>query len=130
MTDNRRATGAVGEQAAVRFLEARGYGILARNWRCARGELDIIAQDGRELVFVEVRTKRGTAYGSAEELITAVKRMRLISWRACISTSYAREEHRGAEPGVSTWSLSRSMAAARWRSTICRMPWKEHIHDR
>ncbi|MBA3945131.1 MAG: YraN family protein [Herpetosiphonaceae bacterium] len=78
MKDGRRATGAAGEQAAVIFLEARGYGILARNWRCARGELDIIAQDGRELVFIEVRTKRGTAYGSAEESITAVKRRRLV----------------------------------------------------
>ena len=79
MIDQRRATGAAGEQAAVAFLQARGYRILARNWRCARGELDIIAQDGREMVFIEVRTKRGLAFGSAEESITATKRRRLVN---------------------------------------------------
>ncbi len=101
MTDNRRATGAAGEQAAVHFLEARGYSILARNWRCARGELDIIAEDGRELVFVEVRTKRGTAYGSAEESITAVKRRRLVR----LAGLYLDQLREGGTPWPGGWRI-------------------------
>ena len=52
------ALGRKGEMAAVRLLLAKGYSILARNWRVRSGELDIVARDGRTLVFVEVKTLR------------------------------------------------------------------------
>ncbi len=52
------ALGRRGEDAAVRLLQAKGYLILARNWRVRAGELDIVARDGRTLVFVEVKTLR------------------------------------------------------------------------
>jgi putative endonuclease len=77
--DHRQRLGRLGEDLAVRQLGAQGYDILARNWRCREGELDIVAQDGEWLVFVEVRTRRGTAAGSPEESITAAKQERLLT---------------------------------------------------
>lgn len=58
-----RAAGKEGEELAVRHLEARGYRILARNYRCTVGEIDVVATQDEYLVFVEVKTRRGrTAY--------------------------------------------------------------------
>ncbi len=57
----RRTVGLRGEEAAVRFLRLRGWRILERNWRMGRYELDIIARDGEDLVFVEVKTRKSTA---------------------------------------------------------------------
>ena len=57
--DARRSLAAVGEQRAAEHLERLGYALLSRNHRTARGELDIVATDGRALVFVEVKTRRG-----------------------------------------------------------------------
>jgi putative endonuclease len=48
-----------GEELAARHLESRGYTIVARNYRCAHGEIDLIAAQGEYLVFVEVKTRRG-----------------------------------------------------------------------
>jgi putative endonuclease len=68
--DRRRQTGRIGEDAAATFLERRGYRIVARNWRCRSGELDIVAEQGDALVFVEVRTRRPTGtFGTAKESV-------------------------------------------------------------
>ena len=71
--------GNIGERLARSHLESRGYRILATNYRCRWGEIDLIAWHGSTLVFVEVRTRRGTAYGSPEESITQSKAQRLVS---------------------------------------------------
>ena len=71
-----RALGARGEDAAVRFLEARGYHILERNWACFAGEADIIAADGTTLVFVEVKTRRDDSHGLPSEAVGRAKRER------------------------------------------------------
>lgn len=60
-----------GEGHAQRLLEAQGYTLVTRNWRGARGELDLVMADGDELVFVEVKTRRGESRGRAEEAVTA-----------------------------------------------------------
>ena len=65
-----------GEEAAARFLFHRGYDILERNWTCVAGEADIIALDGDALVFVEVKTRTGSAMGFPAEAVTAKKRDR------------------------------------------------------
>ena len=57
MTDPRRRLGARGEELAVRHLEARGFEVVERNFRTRYGELDVIARDGRYLVFCEVKTR-------------------------------------------------------------------------
>lgn len=71
------ALGRRGEQIAARHLEARGLHILDRNWRCPQGEIDLVARDGDELVFVEVKTRAGLGYGHPLESITTVKLARL-----------------------------------------------------
>jgi len=72
---NRR--GAAAEALAARFLEARGVRVVERNYRCRGGEIDIVATDGATLVFVEVRLRRGSAFGGAAASITAAKQRRL-----------------------------------------------------
>nr|BBH88659.1 UPF0102 protein [Thermosporothrix sp. COM3] len=70
--------GRLGERLAAERLTRDGYQILARNFRCEYGEMDLIAREGSELVFVEVKTRRSTAYGLPEEAVDARKQQRLI----------------------------------------------------
>jgi len=77
--DDRRGLGRHGEDLAARHLATQGYEILERNWRCAAGELDMVARDGTCLAFVEVRTRRGQELGSPEESITPAKQARLVT---------------------------------------------------
>jgi putative endonuclease len=72
-----RELGALGESLAARHLEARGYRILARNARCAGVEIDLIAQRGELIAFVEVKTRRGHRAGAPEEAVDARKLARL-----------------------------------------------------
>ena len=60
---NKKAIGAEGERVAAEFLLGKGYNLLERNYRNRLGELDIIADKGDTLVFVEVKTRMGTGYG-------------------------------------------------------------------
>jgi putative endonuclease len=64
---DRQALGRWGEDLAARHLEASGYEVLSRNWRCREGELDIVARCGDALVFVEVKARSGTAFGEPAE---------------------------------------------------------------
>lgn len=67
-----------GEQLAADHLERTGLVVLARNWRCAEGEIDIIATDGiGALVICEVKTRSGLGFGSPAESITVAKRRKL-----------------------------------------------------
>lgn len=80
MADSRQRLGRAGEQMAADLLRSKGYQILDRNWRSGRsGEIDLVAQDGPCLVIVEVRTRRGQSFGSAEESVTAAKQTRLAA---------------------------------------------------
>ncbi|HOU41535.1 MAG TPA: YraN family protein [Promineifilum sp.] len=74
----RQRLGSWGEGVAAVRLEAEGYTIVARNWRCAAGEIDLVARDGETLVFVEVKTRRGRAYGAPEEALTPRKAEKLL----------------------------------------------------
>lgn len=65
-----------GERAAARFLEARGFKILERNWACDAGEADIIANHEGDLVFVEVKTRSNLEHGLPDEAVDAAKRSR------------------------------------------------------
>jgi putative endonuclease len=71
------AVGRHGEQLAARHLEGAGLQILARNWRCREGELDIVARDGSVLVFAEVKTRSSTAFGTPAEAVDRVKTARV-----------------------------------------------------
>lgn len=79
MAERRRRLGDWGETVAARYLACRGYQVLARKWRCAAGEIDIVAQHDGMLTFVEVRTRSGRDPGMAAESITDAKRVRLMA---------------------------------------------------
>lgn len=74
----RQLLGAWGERAAARFLRRRGYVIVERNYRCPVGEIDLVAVDGDTLVFVEVKTRTGDAFGTPFEAVDGRKRRRLL----------------------------------------------------
>jgi putative endonuclease len=71
------ALGRRGEEIAAHYLASRGLAIVERNWRCPQGEIDLIARDGGELVFVEVKTRSSVAFGHPLESITPAKLARL-----------------------------------------------------
>ena len=77
MTKARQAVGAYGERQAVRHLMNAGMVVLERNWRCAEGEIDVIARDGDAVVFCEVKTRTGPAFGTPAEAVVAAKVRRL-----------------------------------------------------
>ena len=70
-------TGFRGERMAEEYLAGKGFRILHRNWRAAHKELDLIALEGAELVFVEIKTRGGTAYGYPEEAVSPAKQAHL-----------------------------------------------------
>lgn len=78
MSTRRQRLGAFGEDVAVRRLQELGYQILERNYRCAVGEIDIVALDGDMLAFVEVRTRRGDRMGTPEESVGPRKRRKMV----------------------------------------------------
>lgn len=70
--------GKAAEEAASAYLQDRGLRLLARNWRCKGGEIDLIMRDGAILVFVEVRYRKDGRFGGAAASITAAKQARLL----------------------------------------------------
>ena len=75
---SRIAQGTAAEDFALRYLEARGLKLVERNFRCRVGELDLILRDGGELVFVEVRSRRSSRFGTPAESVTRTKQQRLL----------------------------------------------------
>lgn len=73
----RMAVGDYGERLAARYLSSRGLVVVDRNWRCSRGEIDIVALEDETLVVVEVKTRVGDRFGTPLEAVTAEKAARL-----------------------------------------------------
>ena len=93
----RQLLGRRGEAAAAVHLKANGYRLIERNYRCAAGEMDLIAEKDGELVFVEVRTRSGRALGTPEESITPAKARRL----ADVASTYIQDER----PETEAWRI-------------------------
>ncbi len=74
---DRHEQGRTGEDLAARFLQEKGLKIIGRNYRFERGEIDIIAEEGDELVFVEVKARRTDTYGTPEEAVTEKKQKQI-----------------------------------------------------
>lgn len=74
---DKRQTGSRWEAQAALFLEQAGYQILERNFRCRQGEIDLVAREGRYLVFVEVKYRRSLAWGSPQEAVNPEKQGRI-----------------------------------------------------
>lgn len=83
--------GRAGEERAAQHLIERGYTLLDRNWRCPRGEIDIVAARGRTLAVVEVKTRRSDAFGHPLEAIDDRKAARL--WALARAWVHAHPEH-------------------------------------
>ena len=81
---NKRELGSYGEKIAMDFLQKNNYKIISRNFRVGRwGEIDIIAQDGEYICFIEVKTRRGLTYGAPSEAVTKSKQAN-IRKLACV----------------------------------------------
>ena len=95
--DNRKQLGTRGEAIVQAHLERLGWRVLARNFRCALGEMDLIAQEpdseGGTLVFLEVKTRRGSDHGSPIEAVDVRKQSRL----AGVAQAYLAERNVGGE---------------------------------
>lgn len=76
MAGDRKKLGERGEDAAAAFLDRIGMTMVERNWRCAAGEIDIVALDGDVVAFCEVKTRRTIAKGTPEEAVTPAKQRR------------------------------------------------------
>lgn len=81
-------TGRLGEEIALRLLESKGYIIHERNWVYMHKEVDLIAQEGNDIVFVEVKTRRSVNYGTALQAVDLAKRHNMI----VAANSYMRQK--------------------------------------
>ncbi len=84
--------GGGGEDLACRHLEKAGFVILARNYRCRGGEVDVVAREDATTVFVEVKERRGTSHGVGFESVTAGKRRRITSAARVYAASHGLSE--------------------------------------
>ncbi len=96
MTNERQAVGSYGERLAERHLRDQGLVVLARNWRCGDGEVDLILRDGDDVVFCEVKTRRGAGFGSPAEAVgpAKVRRLRRLAARWLAETPGGAREVR------------------------------------
>lgn len=77
-TDPRHQRGLAGEQQAMRYLEARGFTVVAHRFRAGRVEIDLVARRGKLVTFVEVKARRGDGFGAPLEAVTGAKRRELV----------------------------------------------------
>ncbi len=90
----RKRLGDFGEAHAASRLVTLGHTVVARGWRCAVGEVDLVTLDGEELVIVEVRTRRGEGHGTPEESVDARKAARLLRLGELFLQAHPAHEHR------------------------------------
>lgn len=76
---DRKAVGDAGEELGRAFLEKKGYRILERNYRTRFGEIDCVARDKRDIVFVEIKLRRSAAFGMPFEAVTPAKQRRMTA---------------------------------------------------
>ena len=89
MTVGRQRLGRWGEDRAAAWYAQRGWEILDRNWRCTDGEIDLVLRRDGTLVFCEVKTRSGTAYGTASEAVDRRKQQRIRR----LAVQWLRQHH-------------------------------------
>jgi putative endonuclease len=102
-TDRRSERGRTGEDATLRVYERRGFALVARNWRCSLGELDLIIVRRDLLVVCEVKTRSGAAFGGGYEAVTRAKRRKLRSLADAFLQGNAFEHARVRFDVASVW---------------------------
>ena len=112
--ENRQSLGKQGEDYTVGLLQEAGLRLIVRNYRCPKGEMDIIARDNETLVFIEVRTRRSSYSGWGEESITQQKSQRLQA----IASYYIQQQ------GYKSWPPMRfDVVAIRWMAENPEIKW-------
>ncbi|MCS7051459.1 MAG: YraN family protein [Thermomicrobium sp.] len=111
---SRSTVGATGEAAVARWLAGMGWSIVARNWRCRQGELDIVALDGGVLVAVEVKVRRAGAFQPAEWAVTRSKRRRLLAALDEFVAAHPDHAQRLRRIDLVALTLDRSGRVLRW----------------
>ena len=101
MSSSNRRLGDWGERQARLHLEDKGYSLLANNFRCRAGEIDIVARQGDQVVFVEVKARRGDAYGRAEESISPTRAERL----AVVAEEFMQTRMAGEFDSGTAWRI-------------------------
>lgn len=115
---NKQSLGKSGEALAARTIEEAGLAVIQQNYRCPKGEMDIIALDGEILVFIEVRTRSSAYRGWGEESITHGKARRLQA----IAAYYVLQR------GYSSWpSLRFDVIAIRWQEGNPEIHWLKGV---
>jgi len=107
-----------GEALAAKALQQRGFSIVTQNWRCREGEADLIAQRAGEWYFIEVRTRRGTGYGSPEESLTPRKFARMEAVARCYLGDQGTDEARDVVWHVSFVAVALDSAGRLERITV------------
>ena len=74
----KKKLGNLGEQIATEYLEKQNYKIIERNFYCRQGEIDIIAKDKKEIVFIEVKTRSNVNFGQPSEAVTSIKQKHML----------------------------------------------------
>ena len=90
---NTSSIGNEGEKIAADYLKCNGYEIIALNYKAAGGEIDIVAQNGKHLAFVEVKTRKDTKFGYASDAVNYTKQQRIIRAARAFLVKYCDFEH-------------------------------------
>ena len=90
---NNQSLGRLGEDYTCEYLQTKGYKILERNFRNKLGEIDLIAQDGKTICFIEIKTRRSQRYGAPFEAVHSTKQLRMVR----LALSYLKYRFRTIE---------------------------------
>ena len=89
MKDATKALGARGEDLAVQYLKKKGFKVIERNYHCSAGEIDLIAREGKTLIFVEIKTRSSSEFGLPQEAVDRFKQKKMIE----VARAYMAEHH-------------------------------------
>jgi len=110
----RQATGENAEKQACDYLRQQGLELLERNYRCRQGEIDLIMRDGAYTVFVEVRYRRNTGFGSGAETVDSRKQQKLITTASLYLQQHRRLAQQPARFDVVSMSQQTDIAQIEW----------------
>ena len=122
MSTPARKLGQWGEGQARLHLESKGYRIVAKNFRTRAGEIDIVAQQDDELVFVEVKTRRGESFGRADESITHARAERLAE----VAEEFMQSRSDGQYHSGTAWRIDLVCLNLDWRGKLLSVNHIEH----
>jgi putative endonuclease len=109
-----KSAGAAAEELALRHLQQNGLTLIARNFRCTRGEIDLVMRDGDAVVFVEVRARRSAVYGAGAETVDQRKQAKLCAAAAVYLQQHPRDAGRPCRFDVVAISTAATPPSIDW----------------